>query len=116
MTIASDLLQRHIQTLVDDNAQWQTLIADDVLWELAYAPSIGHPAQLSGREEAVRHAIWILGAPANFHLFQPHAYALADPGRGVPQLTGDGLCGPTGRMNRQDCVLLLRSARVHSAV
>jgi hypothetical protein len=32
MTIASDLLQRHIQTLVDDNTQWQTLIADDVLW------------------------------------------------------------------------------------
>jgi hypothetical protein len=38
MTIASDLLQRHIQTLVDDNAQWQTLIADDILWELAYKP------------------------------------------------------------------------------
>ena len=31
-TIASDLLQRHIQTLVEDNAQWQTLIADDILW------------------------------------------------------------------------------------
>jgi hypothetical protein len=38
MTIACDLLQRHIQTLVDDNAQWQTLIGDDILWELAYAP------------------------------------------------------------------------------
>jgi hypothetical protein len=62
MTIASDLLQRHIETLVDDNAQWQTLIADDILWELAYAPSIGHPAQLSGREEAVRHAIWFVAA------------------------------------------------------
>src|SRR5438445_11702768 len=62
MTIASDLFQRHIQTLVDDNTQWQTLIADDVLWELAYAPSIGHPAQLAGREEAVRHAIWFVGA------------------------------------------------------
>jgi hypothetical protein len=37
MTIASDLLQQHIQTLVDDNLQWQTLIADDILWELAYA-------------------------------------------------------------------------------
>jgi uncharacterized protein len=57
VTIASDLLQRHIQTLVDDNTQWQTLIADDVLWELAYAPSIGHPAHLSEQEEAVRHAI-----------------------------------------------------------
>jgi uncharacterized protein len=40
MTIASDLLQRHIQTLVDDNAQWQTLITDDILWELAYAPAL----------------------------------------------------------------------------
>ena len=44
MTIASDLLQRHFETLVDDNARWQTLIADDILWELAYAPAIGHPA------------------------------------------------------------------------
>ena len=47
MTIATDLLQRHIQTLVDDSAEWQTLIADDISWELAYAPSIGHPARPS---------------------------------------------------------------------
>ena len=51
MTIASDLVQRHVQTLVADNAQWQTLIADDLVWELVYAPSIGHPARLSGRED-----------------------------------------------------------------
>ena len=31
----SDLLERHIRTLVDDNAQWQTLIADNILWEFA---------------------------------------------------------------------------------
>ena len=53
MTTASDLLQQHIQTLVDDNERWQTLIADDLLWELAYAPAIGHPARLSGREQVV---------------------------------------------------------------
>ena len=35
MTIASNLLQRHIQTLVDDNATWQTLISDDISRELA---------------------------------------------------------------------------------
>ena len=34
MTIASDLLQRHFQTLVQDNSLWQTLIADDLVWEL----------------------------------------------------------------------------------
>jgi hypothetical protein len=45
-TIASDLLQRHIETLVHDAAEWETLIADDIVWELAYAPSVGHPARL----------------------------------------------------------------------
>ena len=49
MTVGSDLLRRHIETLVGDNAQWQTLIADDLLWELPYAGAIGHPGRLSGR-------------------------------------------------------------------
>ena len=79
MTIASDLLQRHIQTLVADNAQWQTLIADDFLWELVYAPAIGHPARLSGREEVVRHITWFLGAVENFRFFDLRVYAFADP-------------------------------------
>jgi hypothetical protein len=53
-------LHRHIQTLVEDNAQWQTLITDDFVWELPYAPAIGHPARLSGREEVVGHVTWFL--------------------------------------------------------
>jgi hypothetical protein len=48
MTTASNLSQRHFQTLVEDNAQWQTLITDDVVWQRPYAPAIGHPVQLSG--------------------------------------------------------------------
>src|SRR5205823_4440895 len=94
-----------IQTLVDDNAQWQTLIADDVLWELAYAPSIGHPAQLSGREEAVRHAIWFVGAVENFRFFELKVYALADPERAVAEVKGEGLKKSTTRR----CALCPRS-------
>jgi hypothetical protein len=52
--------------------------ADDILWELAYAPSLGHPAQLSGRQEAVRHATWFAGAVENFRFFDLNIYALAD--------------------------------------
>src|SRR3954465_14066859 len=63
MTIASDLLQQHVQTLVDDNARWQTLIADNILWELAYAPSPGHPAQLSGRR---KRSVTQHGSPARW--------------------------------------------------
>src|SRR5947209_13094933 len=110
MTIATDLLQRHFQTLVDDNAQWQTLIADDILWELAYAPALGHPARLSGRDEAVRHASWFVGAVENFRFFDMKLYALADPEDSIAEVKGEGLIKATGRTYRQDYVVFLRAA------
>ena len=109
MTIASDLLQRHIQTLVADNEQWQTLIAEDILWELVYAPAIGHPARLSGREEVVRHATWFLGAVENFSFFDVRVYAFADPEMAVAEFKAQGLIKPTGRIYVQDYVLFLRA-------
>ena len=110
LTIASDLVRRHIQTLVDDNAQWQTLIADNILWELAYAPSLGHPAKLSGREEAIRHSTWFVGAVEKFRFFDLQVYALADPQIAVAEVKGEGLIKSTGRMYRQDYVVFLRAA------
>jgi ketosteroid isomerase-like protein len=109
MTIASDLLQQHIQTLVDDNAKWQTLIADDILWELAYAPALGHPARLSGRAEVVRHATWFVGAVENFRFFDLKVYPFADPDAAVAEVKGEGLIKSTGRIYRQDYVVFLRS-------
>jgi len=109
MTIASDLLQQHIQTLVEDNAQWQTLIADDILWELAYAPALGHPARLSGRAEVVSHATWFVGAVENFRLFDLKVYPFADPEAAVAEVKGEGLIKSTGRIYRQDYVVFLRS-------
>ena len=110
MTIASDLLQQHIQTLVDDNAHWQTLIADDILWELAYAPALGHPARLVGRDEVVRHATWFVAAVENFRFFDLKVYALADPEGAVAEVKGEGLIKATGRIYRQDYVVFLRAA------
>ena len=79
MSIAADLLQRHIQTLVDDHQQWQTLIADSIVWELAYAPAIGHPAKLSGRDEVLHHVRWFLGAVENFRFIDPRSMRLRTP-------------------------------------
>jgi uncharacterized protein len=109
MTIASALLEQHIQTLVDDNVRWQTLIADDLLWELAYAPAIGHPARLTGREEVMRHVNWFQGAVENFHFFDIRVYAFADPEAAVAEFKAEGLIKPTGRIYRQDYVLFLRA-------
>jgi ketosteroid isomerase-like protein len=97
MTIASDLLNRHIQTLVEDHAQWQTLIADDLVWELPYAPAIGHPARLSGREEVVRHVVWFLGAVEQFRFFDLQVYPCADPDIAVAEVQAEGRIKSTER-------------------
>jgi ketosteroid isomerase-like protein len=110
MTIASDLLQRHIQTLVEDNAQWQTLIADDLLWELPYAPAIGHPARLSGREEVVGHVTWFREAVENFRFFDLKLYVLADPEAAVAEVKAEAIIKATRRIYLQDYVLFLRAA------
>jgi ketosteroid isomerase-like protein len=110
MSTASDLLHRHFQTLVDDNEQWQTLIADDLVWELAYAPSIGHPARLSGREAVVQHVTWFVGAVKNFRFYDLKVHAFTDPEGAVAEVSAEGLIKPTGRIYRQDYVLFLRAA------
>ena len=110
MTIASDLLQRHFQTLVDDNAQWQTLIADDVVWELPFAPALGHPARLTGRGEVVRHVSWFLGAVENFRFFDLKVDPFADPEGAVAEVRAEGRIKLTGRIYHQNYVLFLRAA------
>ena len=109
MTIASDLLHRHIQTLVEDHTQWQTLIADDVVWELPYAPAIGHPARLSGRDEVVRHVSWFLGAVEQFRFFDLQMYPCADPDAAVAEVKAEARIKPTGRLYQQEYVLFLRA-------
>ena len=110
MTIAADLLQRHIQTLVADNAQWQTLIADDLVWELPYAPAIGHPARLSGREEVVRHVARFLGAVEQCRFFDLQVYACADQDVAAGEIKAEARIKPTGRLYRQAYVLFLQAA------
>ena len=110
MTIASDLLRRHVETLVADNAQWQTLIADDVVWELAYAPSIGHPARLSGRREVEQHARWFVAAVKDFRFFDLRLYPYPDPQEAVAEVKAEGRITATGRIYRQEYVVFLRAA------
>ena len=109
-TIASELLQRHIQMLVDDAVQWETLIADDIVWELAYAPSVGHPARLSGREEVIRHVTWFRGAVDNFRFFNLMVYPITDSEGAVAEVKAEGIIKSTGRVYRQDYVVFLRAA------
>jgi ketosteroid isomerase-like protein len=109
MTIASDLLQRHFLTLVDNNAQWQTHIAENLVWELPFAPAIGQPARLSGWMEVVHHVTWFLGAVENFRFFDLRVYAFADPEAAVATVKAEARIKPMGRIYSQEYVLFLRA-------
>jgi len=109
MSIASDLLLQHFETLVADNARWQTLIADEIVWELPYAPAVGHPERLSGREAVVRHATWFLAAVEKFRFYDVSVHAFADPAAAVAEVKAEGLIKPTGRVYRQEYVVFLRA-------
>jgi ketosteroid isomerase-like protein len=102
-------LRRHIETLGDDNAHWRSLIGDDVLWELVYAPSLAHPARLSGREQVMRHVTWFLGAVENFRFANPRVYPLADPEAAVAEVNAEATIKATGRIYRQEYVLIVRA-------
>jgi ketosteroid isomerase-like protein len=109
-TIATDLLRQHIETLVDHPAHWEKLIADDILWELVYAPSIGHPARLSGREEVLRHVAWFRGAVDRFRFFNLAIHPFEDPTQAVGEVEAEGNIKSTGRVYQQKYVVFIRAA------
>jgi uncharacterized protein len=110
MTVAEQLLHRHIETLVADNARWQTLLADDVVWELPFAPALGHPARVAGRADVVQFAAWFVGAVENFRFFDVRVQACADPDAAVVEVKGEGQIKGSGRTYRQEYVVFLRAA------
>jgi ketosteroid isomerase-like protein len=108
MSIASDLLRRHFEVFVQDDPQWSELIADDILWQLAYAAAIGHPQRLSGRDEVLNFVSWFRGAVESFRFFDLNVYPFADDQAAVAEVKAEGIIKATGRIYRQDYVMFLR--------
>ena len=69
--------------------------------ELVYAPSLGHPARLSGREEVIRHVTWFVGAVEDFRFFDLRIHAFADPDGAVAEVKAEEI----GRASCRERVL-----------
>ena len=110
MSIATDLLQQHILTLVDDPQRWASLIADDIEWELPYAPAIGHPLRLSGRAKVEAHVGWFRDAVRDFHFRDVRIIEGANPEIAVAEMRAEGIIKATGRTYGQEYVVFLLAA------
>jgi hypothetical protein len=98
---AARLLEQHFQTLVNDNESWKKLIADDILWQLPYAPALGHPLSLDGRDAVERHVGWFLSAVENFRFHDLRILASA-----LAMVARDRLLGRCGRRRVAGRVLI----------
>lgn len=107
MKNATELLQQHIETLVGNPAQWRELLAEDIVWELPYAPSLGHPAKLEGREAVIRHADWFAGAVSQFRFLDVEILSAASPQHAVARVRAEGHIDATGRTYEQEYVVFL---------
>lgn len=105
---AEQLLRLHFETFVADPERWKTLIADDLEWELPFAPALGHPARLDGRDQVLGHVGWFIGAVENFRFFDVRIHPGANPLEASAEVKAEALIKPTGRIYKQDYVLFVR--------
>lgn len=107
MKNAAELLQQHIETLVDNPVQWHKLLAEDIVWELPYAPSLGHPAKLEGRDAVSRHAAWFASAVSAFRFSGLEILSAAGQQQAVGRVRAEGRIDATGRTYEQEYVVFL---------
>ena len=109
MNQAQALLQAHFDTFVAHPEKWKSLISDDIVWELPYAPGLGHPTRLSGRDEVLEHVGWFIAAVQDFRFYDLQIDAFADHSKAVAQVKAEGIIKTTGRIYRQDYVLFVEA-------
>ena len=111
MTVASDLLQRHVETLLSPG-EWEALIADDIVWELPFAPSLGHPGRLEGRDAVEKHVKWFRGAVEDFRFSDLRARirGLIPMGPAAKSGQGAGSRRRAARMSKSTCFSCARRA------
>jgi uncharacterized protein len=78
-----------------------------MVWELAYAPAIGNPSRLAGREEITRPVNWFLSAVENFRFIEPGSLPSPNPLEKIVQVKAEALIKPMRRIYRQEYVMFL---------
>jgi ketosteroid isomerase-like protein len=109
MNHAQALLQAHFDTFAAAPEKWKSLVSDDIVWELPYAPSLGHPTRLTGRDEVLGHVGWFIGAVQDFRFYDLQINAFADHSKAVAQVKAEGRIKTTGRIYRQTYVLFVEA-------
>jgi hypothetical protein len=104
---ATAALHAHLDWIARDIERWLALFADDAIVEFPYAPALGMPAALIGKQAI---ADYFRRTPAVFRglVFRDlRVYATSSPDVAVAEVHGAATLAPSGRAYEQDYVMLI---------
>jgi ketosteroid isomerase-like protein len=104
----AELLSEHLRCVFDDQPAWQALIEDTLVWELPFAPSIGDPSALVGREQITAFVTRFRTVFDDFHFSKVNVRALVEGGA-VAEMEASGHIKSSGRVYTQTYIVFLKS-------
>ncbi|MEH2078505.1 MAG: nuclear transport factor 2 family protein [Nostoc sp.] len=103
-----DILDTHLALMATDTEAWADLLAEDVIVDFPYAPSLGRPGRLEGKSAAYNHIKTALTQMQNLTFSNVRKYPTTDPNVLWAELHGSALIPSTGRHYEQDYVVRLK--------
>ena len=106
---ADRALDEHLALIGHDIQRWIDLFADDGVVEFPYAPSLGFPERLEGKEAIDRY---FRGTPESFRdlsFRDVRRYPTTDPDLALAEAHGSATVGANDARYEQDYVMLVRT-------
>lgn len=106
---AGSLLDAHLDLIGTDIERWLELFADDAVVEFPYAPQLGLPERLEGRE-AIRQ--YFAETPKHFRglvFTKVQRYLTTDPEVALAEAHGSATIAVTGNPYEQDYVMMVKT-------
>ena len=109
----NELMQSEIERIFDANLAlmatnteaWAELLAEDVIVDFPYAPSLGWPGRLHGRAAAYNHIKTSIPNMQNLTFSNVRKYQTTDPNVLWAELHGSAFAPSTGQRYEQDYVV-----------
>jgi len=99
-----NILDKHLELMATDVDAWAELLAEDVVVDFPYAPSLGRPGQLVGRDTLYNHIKAATAEMDNMTFSNVRKYPTADPDELWAELHLSAVAPSTGRSYEQDYV------------
>lgn len=108
-TEIEDIVDKALRLMVSDTKAWSEMLAEDVVVNFPYAPDLGLPGQVKGRQAMYDHIANALKNMPDLTFSNLRKYPTSDPDLIWFEVHGSANVPSTGKAYEQDYVCKLRA-------